>query len=178
MRRDLHCRQGRRAGSWYIVYLYGVTMWVEQRLLGSLTGGQGSRPRDDAAAAVVNGKSLPISSMGEMKESRMGGAVRGRTEKKIHSPGGLRKPSLSTLHLVEHSRVHARFCLPAPWRSSQSRKNPSRCDQMHWIGSFGPAFKAETGGRRQGGDNQGMPGQLPRLCRGDTNHGLGAGLAG
>lgn len=62
----LHCGQGRQAGSWYIVYLYGVTMQVEQKLLGSLTGGQGSRPRDDAAATVVNGKSLPISSVGEM----------------------------------------------------------------------------------------------------------------
>lgn len=41
-------------------------MQVEQELLGSLTGGQGSRPRDDAAATVVNGKSLPIPSVGEM----------------------------------------------------------------------------------------------------------------
>lgn len=57
-------------------------MQVEQRLLGSLTGGQGSRPRDDAAATVVNGKSLPISSVGEMSESRMGGAVRGSPEEK------------------------------------------------------------------------------------------------
>lgn len=66
-------------------------MQVEQELFGSLTGGQGSRPSDDAAGTVFDGKSLPISSVGEMSESRMGGAVRGRPEEKLHSPGGLRK---------------------------------------------------------------------------------------
>lgn len=66
-------------------------MQVEQELFGSLTGGQGSRPSDDAAGTVFDGKSLPIWSVGEMSESRMGGAVRGSPEEKLHSPGGLRK---------------------------------------------------------------------------------------
>lgn len=61
-------RTDAQVGSWYIVCLYGVTLQVEQKLLGSLTGGQGSRPRDDAATTVVNGKSLPIPSVCEMRE--------------------------------------------------------------------------------------------------------------
>lgn len=153
-------------------------MQVEQRLLGSLTGGQGSRPRDDAAATVLNGKSLPISSVGEMKESQMGGALRGSREEKIHSPRGLQE-HIPTVHLVGQKRGASMQGLASRLPGDRASLAKTRPDAIRCTGSdlSGQLLRLRQAGGDRGPAARECQDSFRMLCRGDTNHGLVVGLA-